>query len=485
MIFFAIKIDFIYFNLLLPTMSKLFEIPVSSHESFDAFKEKMNWGQLIFNSNSVELQQWLTNIIQHPVLFSTLKSVLFNGFDAFTKNTSLPPQYQQFRNLHPSRSSPPSSPSDDDEDDGEMPQKKEFNLVSIGEDLNVYICQYLDLPDLIAFEKTSHCCLAAARNPSALYSMTILRRSTRCAALECQNRSIIKLSDFGVLGKYRFTNLRKLETAVELVNVRWNQLSCLKIRGMSFVLPRQNRLETLHCSYGTFLQLSEALVINPELTSLTIVFDENVPVPPTTNHNLAALQSFFLEGLYSLTWSKILKMIQSIGFIALKKLDIFVAERNENQSNTEENILKLFQCAECVSMYVNSPRQDLFPSIVWMVLANGIGCTEVNVFVNLDYVRELTQNDMDDFENCGLWSMPMWPIMPHHPKNSGKTIKFTLSILVTFPFETDPDQLHHMIQACLMKKYPNTTINAIWCEVITASNEEEQHEFDVWCEFCV
>ena len=177
----------------------------------------------------------------------------------------------------------------------------------------------------------------------------------------------------------------------------------------------------------------------------------------------------------------------------LKMLDIFIAEVVEsNKYMVENNIIHLLPYSENILLYINTKKHNLLPNIISLMNAqknNNHNCDKLNVFVNLDYSYEFTEDDVNQLTESALWKMSMWP----NPKINQAHIacnKFTFSIGCIVPYADangviyDVEELRDEMESYLLDKYQEyKEFQVVWSEIEVALDYEEQHEFDLWCEF--
>lgn len=538
-----------------PTHPYHFTVPL--HEPYDKFSEKIKWGECIYGSNKNQMKLWMENIINNPNSFQSLQFILFNGIDAIQKTELNPSKIiMDLHQLHPnhqiksiksiknpsivnpinpinpiipSNSSiihpiNPSNPSmnssiihsnfydssdvssdelSDDSDDSDnnstndsTNNSSEKSLYTIGKDLTVYICQFLDLIDLIVFERLSHHCFYMARDPSALYSLTIVHKridKIHKLVLEIKNK-FININDLGILAKFRFANLRKLELGASLYNMRWTQLFHLKIYNKFDLIPKQNKLEYLQCDYDVFHKM-----VNNEIIPISLLKSLSV-----MSHKRNKLQNFEcylpeLKTLYIDTrdWTDSMKIIQLMKFrpdCPLQSLDFYNEQWVHCDLETvKQDLMYLLQLSNKIIMFTNSNQAKLFPVFLSVICkpTNQFICNDLDLFVNVDFFISLSDKDLLDIKQCSVWNDEIWSNFTSLSSNIQK-IHCTVALTVGFKYSSHAgyvyvvDVILYEIEEYILdqlKKLGGTQCKITWDPIETANNPEELYEFDLSCEF--
>ena len=479
-------------------------------ETYDVFQKYMEWGQLVFDSNPEDIQKWVATIAGNPNSLKILKSILFHGFSGLDDQKHC----EEIMQLHPANIKV--SEEDDDTSDAE---NEKMDLCTIGQDLGVYMCQYLDLFDLISLESTSRYFMKIARHPSALYSMHIvpfrMPNASPGVGLRCEKRNskcskfVLEIASLSILGKCRFANLRRLAICLPMTNMRWNRLLDLDVRVVGAQIQKQSNLEHLRCNYNQFIEFGDAFIYNAAtLTTLSVMFrdGQQTPIMDVTPRFLPALKYLTLEGMEWLTWTFAYSFIKTLQFIHLTGLDITVYIYIEDDDiMVESQLAELLSKCDQLTLYLNSKRNNLCPNIMNLLSKHG-ACQKVEIFINMDihYVFGEAETDaLLDWENeeetenvDDFWSKSFWP-NPIATAGKHTAIKLTLSISASFPYsptqarETSPgvydmDKLSCKMSEKLAHRYRRyKSFSLIWNVVEVATNVGEEHDFDVWCEFYV
>ena len=451
---------------------------ISMHETSDDFMEEMNWGELIFKSNKNEMKLWMQNIIDDPNnSFKLLQSILFQGFTAVNCHQAL-----QLQNLHPNKTNKEVHENEndnnnnnhnhnndkedkEDKNDTEDVPKPLHNLINIGKDLGVYICQFLPLMDLISFEKTSHDSLRLARNPSAVYSMIICPpKQTKSRFNGIWLNDIIPLRDLSVLGKFRFANLRTLILKTPLYNIPWTQLFHLTIDTNLYSFLPQNKLETLNCNWTEFNKLMKNDIIPvSSLTSLTLTVDSN---SVDDQYYLPHLQSLEIE---SDTWEIGMDIVHSFSSLSLHSLDFYAEECVDSVplQTIQQTTIDLLQKWSKIHMFISSDNPNIYSNFVSIITnpKNHFKCKDLDISVFLGgglYIIKLNDKDLMDIKHCKLWKNNIWP-----NSNAFSCIdktKLDFIIVIQFPYSAKNGYIYDAEN------------------ILSQINEEIDLKYDDWCQ---
>ena len=361
---------------------------LDNHETYDEFAEKMRWSELIFKSNPQETLQWVQNIItsSDKTLFKLLQSVLFHGFEAFTQYTELHENYSSFTKLHPKNKQEPEEPQAEAE-----PEPDSHDFETIGKDLGVYICQFLEVPDLLSFECTSHFGLELARNPSSLYQLHLVNDG---GGISCLTQSgVFKPEYLSFFGKWRFANLRVLKLNASLSNMRWCQLTRLVIVSEdTWDIPKQHRLEQLECPYKAYLRLGNADIIPSTLKSLEMDLIGVQPFVMPSEQYFPFLEHLAIRTPYNPAlnwrhWANGISIRNSIQVEVLEEFELWITTTRFMGFDWENCMIHLLNCARKIKFYwiTLDSSYCAAPSDMIKMLAKHRDCEFVCQEINIYY----------------------------------------------------------------------------------------------------
>ena len=463
-------------------MSQCYTIP--SHETYDTFLETMKWGRLIFDSNAANLQQWFDNVLaqKNDELFGLLQNILFQGFAVCLKNhEQMMHKYHQLLMQH--------HPSNEKRVEKKPLEEAEVHIhtfSSLGTDLMIHLCQFLQLPDLMAFEKTSRGNLVYARNPASLYSLQI-STNRKTVILDFGNEPflpenrILAIKDLTNLGKFRFSNLRRLIINIVLFNMKWSQLHVLQMTTLvpfrhHFTFPKQRKLEELHCSYDFFgILFQNHLIPCDLLKSLRIGMRKSDPIRYIMDGSqyFPALKNLSIHcdlTPYSFArqkWENIMKIVKSISF---QQLDKFVLEDVSVQFEDDaflSDMMYLLNGSKKVSLRLFGDKFDAISTVMTMVSTQHFTCNNLKMNMHITEIVELDDEDMENVQNdnCSLWKMPIWPKVQVITSTIAKA-QFNLGLDLRVPYASltgnkiyDLDGIMDEIEECIKNKYIGRNCN--------------------------
>lgn len=518
---------------------------VFKHESYDKFAIKMKWHQIIRNSTKNDIKVWIQNMDDD--MFHIYQKIFLSGFDTFMwKNgNDLHPKINGMIDLHPmvvghhkkndngndngnehneetkygnedndtnntnntnntDNDTNNDTNNDTDEvlnDDTDIKMnghhQNNINLFSIHKDLLIYLCQFLEIIDLVRMEKTSHFGLQIARNPSSLYALNICGIDNRLKIKynECGYNYSYFYASARVFGKFRFANLRKLILAINLQNIQWTQLYKLIIRGdilcnpndtltnTTVSLPIQTKLQYLQCTYTTFLSIF-TFIQSPTFESLKLlIINDLVHIRPI-NQYFPSLKYLTIEGHDYVNWQIIMMIIKSIHFVSLYELNITVPESMEIDTNIIKNDIEyLLKYAQKIDIFIPTNDIMIVSKIISLSFNNDSICTNLKVFVCMIlFTFTFSLNDMKELGSCMLWNHSLWPDTTKIHFGNHITFELGFTFIIKFPFGNDPKHFLVQIKDYLVKKYERT-VHGLFCvvkfdEVLIAIKEEEMNEYD-------
>ena len=459
-------------------------------EPCDVFLKYMEWGQLIHDSQPEDIQKWIISLTENPDTFRTLQLVLFEGFRGFQTQS----QSEVFVELHPANLVKNDVDSDDNSDDGER-----IDLCCIGKDLGVYVCQYLDLRDLIRLEHTSRYCMKLARHPASLYAMNIMecRNPTtgrQIIALNCQGGKI-RMKKLDPLGYCRFANLRRLEIAAPLPKIPWKQLLSLDIQiPVKVDIPPQMKLEQLECQYHHFLDFcNQNLIPNGLLQCLNIGFFTSRRDIDSTPRTFPSLKDLVVEGDEWLDWKGAIQFVNTIQCPRLTTLEITVVLTVPNEEMVEPQIMQLLPKCDRFILSIFTKRLPILPNLMNLITKrDAVLCQKMHLFINLDYDYAFVDNDLKAIEKSDFWTKEFWPDgkLWCNVQKKKKYMKFTLSVVISMPYASDDGTFVYDVKAIrrqmkkiLLDKYSNCKLK--WEHLQIAHNVAQSHQFDLWFVFVV